>query len=105
MHIAFLVSFSNYLSWLFLNLCPLFTSSSDFNAISVQFLNCDSTVTQGYIVYFLCIRTSVYSAMISFKMLMRSYSHTTLTIIYILETKIFFIANIDILRVSPNLPT
>ena len=51
MHIAVLVSFSNYLTWLYQNLCPLFTSSSDFDAISVQFLNCDSMVTHGYSVF------------------------------------------------------
>ena len=105
MHIAYLVSFSNYLTWLYLNACPLFTSSSNINAISVQFLNCDSTVKYYRNARVKCIfyiRTSVYSAMITFEMLIRSYSHTSLTIIYISVTKIFFFKNIDILRVSPN---
>ena len=101
MHIASLVSISNYLTWLYLNLRPLYTPSSHFYAISAQFFNCDSTVTQGYSVFFY-IRTSVYFAIITFNMLIRSYSHTSLTIINILETKIFFLTNVDILRVSPN---
>ena len=33
------------------NLCPLFTPSSHFYAISAHFFNCDSTVTQGYSVF------------------------------------------------------
>ena len=55
MHIVSLVSFSNYLTWLYLNLCPLLASSSHFYATSVQFLNRDSTVTQGYSVFSICV--------------------------------------------------
>ena len=52
----YLVSFTNYPTWLYLNLCPLFTSSSHFYAISDQFLNCDSTVNQGYSVFSIYVR-------------------------------------------------
>ena len=56
MHIVSLVSFSNYLTWLYVpKFVPLLASSSPFYATSVQFLNRDSTVTQGYSVFSICV--------------------------------------------------